>query len=163
MNISSDECEDEAVPGSASEERTEPSCAPQPPASGRKPLPPVVALSQIAPERLRWLSPGRLAAGKITILDGDPGIGKSTLLCEFAARISRGDPLPGGEAALPRPVVIMSAEDDLYDTIRPRIDAADGDPRRVIAFAALSGHSALGALGAIPDDVDILENIIART
>jgi hypothetical protein len=57
----------------------------------------------------------------------------------------------------------MSAEDDLYDTIRPRIDAAGGDPRRVIAFAALSGQAALGTLGAIPDDVDILESIIART
>ena len=74
---------------------------------------PLVALSQVSPERLHWLSPGRLAAGKITILDGDPGLGKSTLLCEFAARISRGDPLPGGEAAPPRPVVLMSAEDDL--------------------------------------------------
>jgi hypothetical protein len=112
---------------------------------------------------LRWLSPGRLAAGKITILDGDPGFGKSTLLCEFAARISRGDPLPGGEAASPRPVVLMSAEDDPYDTIRPRIDAAGGDPRRVIAFATLPDRDSTGTLGAIPDHVYILEEIIART
>jgi hypothetical protein len=163
MNISSDEREDEAVPGSASEERNESSSASHPPRSGRKPLPPVVALCQIAPERFRWLSPGRLAAGKITILDGDPGFGKSTLLCEFAARISRGDPLPGGEAAPPRPVVLMSAEDDLYDTIRPRVDAAGGDPRRVIAFATLPDHHSTGTLGAIPDHVYSLEEIIART
>src|SRR5687768_2286621 len=131
--------------------------------SGRKSRAPIVALSQVAPELLRWLSPGRLAAGKITVLDGDPGLGKSTLLCEFAARISRGDPLPGGEAAPPRLVVIMSAEDDLYDTIRPRIDAAGGDPRRVIAFATLPDNPASGTLGAIPDHVSILEEIIART
>jgi hypothetical protein len=112
---------------------------------------------------VRWLSPGRLAAGKITILDGDPGLGKSTLLCEFAARVSRGDPLPGGEAAPPRPVVLMSAEDDPYDTIRPRIDAAGGDPRRVIAFATLPDHDSTGTLGAIPDHVYILEEIIARS
>src|SRR5215207_1536524 len=99
----------------------------------------------------------------IAVLDGDPGLGKSTLLCEFAARISRGDPLPGGEAAPPRLVVIMSAEDDPYDTIRPRIDAAGGDPRRVIALATLADNPADGPLGAIPDHVYLLEEIIGRT
>jgi hypothetical protein len=57
----------------------------------------------------------------------------------------------------------MSAEDDPYDTIRPRIDAAGGDPRRVIAFATLPDHDSPGTLGAIPDHVSILEEIIART
>jgi hypothetical protein len=47
-----------------------------------EPLSFVVRLSAIQPQALRWLSPGRLAAGKITVLDGDPGLGKSTLLCE---------------------------------------------------------------------------------
>ncbi len=154
---------DDVNPGFASDGQPAASSGSQPPPSRRKPLPPVVALSQIAPEPLRWLSPGRLAAGKITLLDGDPGLGKSTLLCELAARVSRGDPLPGGEAAPPRPVVLMSAEDDPYDTIRPRIDAAGGDPRRIIAFATLPDHASNGTLGAIPDHVYILEEIIART
>jgi hypothetical protein len=154
---------DKATPELAADSCTAASSASQPSPSGRKPLAPVVALSQLAPQPLRWLSPGRLAAGKITILDGDPGLGKSTLLCEFAARISRGDPLPGGEAAPPRPVVLMSAEDDPYDTIRPRIDAAGGDPRRVIAFPTLPDDASTGMLGAIPDHVHILEEIISRT
>jgi hypothetical protein len=161
MNL--DDHADGAIPRFASHSRSVASSASQPPASGRKPLPPVVALSQIAPEPLRWLSPGRLAAGKITLLDGDPGLGKSTLLCEFAARISRGDPLPGGDAAPPRPVVLMSAEDDPYDTIRPRIDAAGGDPRRVIAFATLPNDASTETLGAIPDHLYVIEEIITRT
>jgi putative DNA primase/helicase len=163
MNMSSDGREDEAIPRAASDDQPETSSASLPPASRRKPLPPVVALSQIVPERLRWLSPGRLAAGKLTIFDGDPGLGKSTLLCEFAARISRGDPLPGGDAAPPRPVVLMSAEDDPYDTIRPRIDAAGGDPRRVIAFATLPNDASTETLGAIPDHLYVIEEIITRT
>jgi hypothetical protein len=163
MNSNSDECASEGAPGFKSDSGTPVSPASQSPVSARKTPAPLVALSQIAPEPLRWLSPGRLAAGKITILDGDPGLGKSTLLCEFAARISRGDPLPGGEAAPPRLVVIMSAEDDLYDTIRPRIDAAGGDPRRVIALATLADNPADGPLGAIPDHVYLLEEIIGRT
>jgi AAA domain-containing protein len=161
--MSSDDGADEAIPECASDSQSGSPGASQPAASGRKPLPPIVALSQVAPEPLRWLSPGRLAAGKVTILDGDPGLGKSTLLCEIAARISRGDPLPGGEAARPRPVVLMSAEDNPYDTIRPRIDAAGGDPRRVIAFASLPDQDSTGLLGAIPDHVYILEEIITRT
>jgi hypothetical protein len=163
VNMNLDDHADGAIPRFASHSRSVVSSASQPPASGRKPLPPVVALSQIAPEPLRWLSPGRLAAGKITLLDGDPGLGKSTLLCEFAARISRGDPLPGGDAAPPRPVVLMSAEDDPYDTIRPRIDAAGGDPRRVIAFATLPNDASNETLGAIPDHLYVIEEIITRT
>jgi hypothetical protein len=130
---------------------------------GREPLAPLVALSQVTPEPLRWLSPGRLAAGKITILDGDPGLGKSTLLCEFAARLSRGDSLPGGQAGPRRIVVILSAEDDLVETIRPRIDAAGGDPRRVIAFAAQSDNESLRTLASIPDNVRNLQEILGRT
>jgi RecA-family ATPase len=163
VNMNLDDHADGAIPRFASHSRSVASSASQPPASGRKALPPVVALSQIAPEPLRWLSPGRLAAGKITLLDGDPGLGKSTLLCEFAARISRGDPLPGGDAAPPRPVVLMSAEDDPYDTIRPRIDAAGGDPRRVIAFATLPNDASSETLGAIPDHLYVIEEIITRT
>jgi hypothetical protein len=163
VNMNPDDHADGAIPRFASHSRSVASSASQPPASGRKPLPPVVALSQIAPEPLRWLSPGRLAAGKITLLDGDPGLGKRTLLCEFAARISRGDPLPGGDAAPPRPVVLMSTEDDPYDTIRPRIDAAGGDPRRVIAFATLPNDASNETLGAIPDHLYVIEEIITRT
>ena len=43
--------------------------------------------------------------------------------------------LPGGQPAPPRRVLLLSAEDDLVDTIRPRIDAAGGDPRRIVATA----------------------------
>ncbi len=81
--------------------------------TGRQSLGNAVRLSDVTPERIRWLWPGRVPAGKITVLDGDPGLGKSTLLCEVAARITRGDPLPGGEPAAPRGVLLLSAEDDL--------------------------------------------------
>ncbi len=60
----------------------------------RPPIGDVVRLSEVAPEPVRWLSPGRLGIGKVTVLDGDPGFGKSTLLCELAARVTRGDPFP---------------------------------------------------------------------
>lgn len=128
----------------------------------REPLGPLVPLSHVDPERVTWLSPGRLAAGKLTILDGDPGLGKSTLLCDFAARITRGQALPGGQPGSPRGVIIMSAEDDLFDTIRPRLDAAGGDPRRVFSVGALAAEVGPGQLFAIPSHLPVLEDVIPR-
>ena len=134
--------------------------------AGREPLAPTVRLSDVAPESLRWLWPGRIPAGKITLLDGDPGLGKSTLLCELAARISRGDPLPGDESlappAAPRGVLLFSAEDDVFDTIRPRIDAAGGDPQRIAAFVAVPNGTDTGRPFVLPPDLPILEAIVQR-
>jgi hypothetical protein len=131
---------------------------------GRDPLGHAVRLSDVTPETLRWLWPGRIPAGKITLLDGDPGLGKSTLLCELAARISRGEPLPGdGSApANPRGVLLFSAEDDVFDTIRPRIDAAGGDPGRIVAVIAIPNGTDSGRPFALPHDLPILEAIVHR-
>jgi hypothetical protein len=133
---------------------------------GREPLAPTVRLSDVAPEPLRWLWPGRIPAGKITLLDGDPGLGKSTLLCELAARISRGEPLPGAGADAappgPRGVLLFSAEDDVFDTIRPRIDAAGGDPQRIAAFVAVPDGTDTGRPFALPHDLPILEAVVGR-
>jgi hypothetical protein len=129
----------------------------------REPLGRIVRLGEVEAEPVQWLSPGRLAAGKITILDGDPGLGKSTLLCEWAARITRGQALPGGEPGPPRDVIILSAEDDLYDTIRPRIDAAGGDPTRVVSLLAVPDGSPFGRPFLIPGHVLLLEALVVRT
>src|SRR4051794_20799759 len=118
------------------------------------------SLDRLEPHPVHWLSPGRLAAGKLTILDGDPGLGKSTLLCEVAASISRGEALPGGQPAPPRRVLLLSAEDDLVDTIRPRIDAAGGDPRRIVALRAFPYGTEAGRPFVIPGDVPLFEGLV---
>lgn len=111
-------------------------------------------LSDVQTERVRWLSRGRLAAGKLSMLDGDPGLGKSTLLADWAGRISRGDPLPDGESQGPRGVVLLTAEDGLGDTVRPRLEAAGADLTRILAFEAIvDDPDDPGRLPAIPDDL----------
>src|SRR5262249_38270399 len=91
-------------------------------------------LSEVQPERVEWLWPGRIARGKITIVDGDPGRGRSVLTVDMAARITTGRAWPDGAGCPRGGVVVMSAEDGLADTIRPRLDAAGADSSKVVAL-----------------------------
>jgi hypothetical protein len=89
------------------------------------------AFSDIKPEALRWLWPGRIPLGKITLLVGDPGLGKSLLTIDIASRVTRGQPFPDGAVCESGVVIMASAEDDPADTIRPRLDAASAVASRV--------------------------------
>lgn len=96
-----------------------------------------VRLSDVTPQRVTWVWPGRIPAGKLTVLDGDPGLGKSTLWAELAARVTTGSPWPDDTACPFGAVVVLSAEDGLDDTIRPRLDAAGADTTRVVVLEAV--------------------------
>ena len=93
-----------------------------------------ILLSTVQPTRVDWLWPGRIPLGKLTILDGDPGLGKSVLSLDLAARVSTGAAMPDGSPGRQGGVVLLSAEDALDDTIRPRLDAAGADVSRVLAL-----------------------------
>jgi putative DNA primase/helicase len=98
------------------------------PASGG--LPATVELIRadtIKPERVSWLWPGWLAAGKLHLLIGQPGDGKSTLALGLAAAITMGAPWPDGTRAERGNVIVWSGEDSAKDTILPRFLAAGGD------------------------------------
>jgi AAA domain-containing protein len=95
--------------------------------------------SEVKIEPLRWLWPGRLPLGKVTILDGDPGLGKSLITVDLAARVTTGRGMPDEspdepDARLREPhgVVLLSAEDGPGDTIAPRLLAAGADLARVL-------------------------------
>lgn len=96
-------------------------------------------LSDVTPERVEWLWQGRLPVGKIATLDGDPGLGKSTLALNIAATVTVGGPWPdGGHCRRSGDVLLLSAEDGLADTVRPRLDAAEADVTRVHAIEGKS-------------------------
>ncbi len=103
-----------------------------------------ILLSNVQAQRVEWLWLGRIPLGKLTILDGDPGLGKSVLTLDLAARVSRGMPMPDGEPGEdrePAGVVLLSAEDGLEDTIVPRLDAAGADRSRILALDAVPGEN----------------------
>lgn len=87
----------------------------------------IESIEAIKPKPLSWLWPNRIPLGKLTILAGDPGLGKSLLTLDLAARISKGYKFPDGEEAEIGDIILISAEDDPADTIRPRLEAAGAD------------------------------------
>lgn len=93
--------------------------------------PTTVTLSDVGPEHVSWGWRPRLPVGKLVVLDGDPAVGKSTLAVCLAAHYSTGRPWPDGADCPAGDVLILSAEDGIADTIRPRLDASGGDASRV--------------------------------
>ncbi|MEM1095791.1 MAG: AAA family ATPase [Bacteroidota bacterium] len=89
----------------------------------------------VAREAIAWLWLGYLALGKLALLDGDPGTGKSTIYADLAARLTTGRAWPGEGGAgrgEPGSVVIVTGEDGIADTIKPRLEEAGADTRRVL-------------------------------
>jgi hypothetical protein len=93
--------------------------------------------SDITSKPLRWLWPGRIPLGKLTLLIGDPGLGKSLMTIDIASRATRGTSFPDGATCESGSVVFLSAEDDAGDTIRPRLDASAADVSRVHSLEAV--------------------------
>lgn len=83
--------------------------------------------ASLRPEPISWLWPGWLAAGKLHILGGAPGTGKTTLALGMAAIVSAGARWPDGSQSPRKHVVIWSGEDDPADTLTPRLAAAGAD------------------------------------
>jgi len=88
-------------------------------------------LSDVTPRPVDWLWPRRIPAGRITVLSGPPGDGKSFLALDMAARVSAGKPWPDRSPCPAASVLIVAAEDDLADTIRPRLEAMGADLSRI--------------------------------
>lgn len=93
----------------------------------------VNTLDTIPTKPVRWLWPRRAAIGKVTLIAGDPGLGKSFVTLDLAAQVSTGV-LPALTSACepgPHDVLLLSAEDDAGDTIRPRLEKLRADLSRV--------------------------------
>ena len=100
-------------------------------ATGTSPGVEIVRGDSIRPEPIDWILPGWLAAGKLHILAGQAGTGKTSIALSLAAIMSVGGELPGGVRVVPGDTLIWSGEDDPADSIIPRFLANGGDPARL--------------------------------
>lgn len=115
-----------------------------------------------------WLWPGRIPRGSLTLLAGDPAVGKSRLAVELAARVSSGTPWPGDphpQPELPGNVVLITAEDSPEREVRARLIAAGADLARVINFHCIGEvdrfrHKHTTRAFRIPQDVPGLDHVL---
>ena len=87
--------------------------------------------SDIAMESIQWLWKDWLAQGKLHLLAGQPGTGKTTIAMQMAATVSTGGNWPDGSQANKGNVLIWSGEDDPKDTLIPRLALAGADLQRI--------------------------------
>ena len=92
----------------------------------------------IRPEPIEWLWDGWLAAGKLHVFAGAPGTGKTTIAISLGALLTRGSQWPDGTSAPISDIAIWSGEDDLKDTLAPRLIAAGADMDRVHFIQGIS-------------------------
>lgn len=142
---------------------TEPSPAPR--------VPVVRCLADVEPETVSWLWEPYIPKRKLTLLEGDPGTGKTWLALRIAAIVSQGHPFPGtdgrpGVAQEPQNVVYLSAEDGLADTLRPRLDAVGADVSRVYVLEGVRSVDPKtdqeAEQGVTLADVDIIGQVLAE-
>ncbi len=122
----------------------------------------LVALCDVALENVKWLWPGRIAYRKLNIIAGDPGVGKSQVTLDVAARVTKGVALPSGEPVAPGNVVLLTAEDGPADTVRPRFEAAGGDPAQLHVFNAIIEPDGSKRLPRFPEDLAWLRAAIEQ-
>jgi hypothetical protein len=117
----------------------------------------MVCLQDIQPVDIQWLWANHIPLGTVTVFDGDPGLGKSLLTLDIAARVTTGTAMPDGSPSVTGGVIILTSEDALANTIRPRLDAAGADVSKVFAFDPETDVAPL----TFPNDVSRLEEMIA--
>ena len=99
--------------------------------------------SDVQATAVRWLWYPFIAVGKITLLQGDPGDGKSTMMMNLIAELSKGGTLPDGKIiGMPQRVIYQCSEDGVSDTIKPRLEKCGADCRNV-AFINEETYSGL--------------------
>ena len=89
----------------------------------------LIHMEDVVSKEVEWLWYPYIPYGKITIIEGDPGEGKTTLVLKLAAALSRGLPLPCNDDKEYEPIHIIyqTAEDGIEDTIKPRLEKAGAD------------------------------------
>jgi hypothetical protein len=121
-----------------------------------------ICLSDVQPTPVLWTWDRRFPRGAYSSLDGDPGLGKTLQLLELAARRSRGQMMPGEtQMRPPSNSLILTSEDSLNQTIRPRLDAAEADLSRIFCLQGIQTGTGERPI-FLPDDLPFIEHEIVE-
>ena len=95
----------------------------------------MIKMSEIETQEIKWLWYPFIPYGKLTIVQGDPGDGKTTMILNLAAQLSKGKCFEGGSGVdAPMKVIYQTAEDGLADTVKPRLEKAGADCEQILVI-----------------------------
>ena len=95
----------------------------------------MIQMSEVESQEVKWLWYPFIPYGKLTIIQGDPGDGKTTLVLNIAAKLSRGECLDSDmDVQEPVNVIYQTAEDGLADTVKPRLEIAGADCEKILVI-----------------------------
>ena len=118
----------------------------------------LINLVDVEIETVNWLWKGYTPLGMITLIDGDPGLGKSTLTTYMGSCVSQGIPLEGDtEPSTPRKVIVASTEDHIACVIKPRYKAAGANMENILYLECVEAPKEPEAPFMLPDHIDQLE------
>lgn len=95
----------------------------------------MIQMSEVESQEVKWLWYPFIPYGKLTIIQGDPGDGKTTLVLNIAAKLSKGESLDSDmDVQEPVNVIYQTAEDGLADTVKPRLELAGADCEKILVI-----------------------------
>jgi len=122
----------------------------------------LVRLADVEPTSVSWLWPGYLARGKLTLLGGDPDLGKSLICTDAAARLSTGAHWARGPRAEVGSTIFICSEDGIADTIRPRAEVAGADLEMLHVFESTFVSNGKRKTFSLQNDLDTLGAAIEK-
>ncbi|KKN44605.1 hypothetical protein LCGC14_0691430 [marine sediment metagenome] len=94
-----------------------------------------ICMADVKPKMVKWLWPQRMPLGSLSMIVSNPGLGKSLITMLISTKVTTGNDWPDSKNENPPGhVILISGEDNLEDTIRPRLDAAGADVNKVTAI-----------------------------
>lgn len=121
----------------------------------------IINLEDVQREEVEWLWQDRIPLGKITLIEGDPGVGKSWITMAIAAAVTTGAKFPDDDRERePASVLILSAEDGAGDTIRPRLEDMGAELTRIRLLSGVLKNGKERHF-SITDDIEQLDKALA--
>lgn len=120
----------------------------------------MIRLSDVKAKPIRWLWPGHIPYGAMTLIIGDPGLGKSQLTLDLAARVTRGTPWPDDAEINVGNVLLLGSEDSIERTVVNRLLASGADLSRVIVMSEVKDKDGKMRMFDLSEDLEVLESAV---